>query len=78
MLRQHKQLDQSAKRVLELNPDHALIRALAERVKSGAGGAAIDDAAHLLLDQARILEGEPVPDTKAFTRRLSAVMAKGF
>ena len=32
----------------------------------------------LLLDQARILEGEPVPDTKAFTRRLSAVMAKGF
>ncbi len=78
MLRQHKQLDQVARRVLELNPDHALIRALAERVKAGASGAGIDDAAHLLLDQARILEGEPVPDAKAFTRRLSAVMAKGF
>jgi len=76
MLRQHKQLDQAAKRVLELNPEHPLIRALAERVRSGATGPAIDDAAHLLLDQARILEGEPVPDTKAFTRRLSAVMAK--
>lgn len=77
MLRQHKQLDEAAKRVLELNPDHPLIRSLAERVKAGASGPAIDDAAHLLLDQARILEGEPVPDAKAFTRRLSAVMAKG-
>ncbi|MEQ8396467.1 molecular chaperone HtpG [Thalassobaculum sp.] len=77
MLRQHKQLDQAAKRVLELNPEHDLIRTLAERVKSGASGPTIDDAAHLLLDQARILEGEPIPDTKAFTRRLSAVMAKG-
>jgi len=77
MLRQHKQLDEAAKRVLELNPDHPLIRSLADRVKAGASGPAIDDAAHLLLDQARILEGEPVPDAKAFTRRLSAVMAKG-
>jgi molecular chaperone HtpG len=77
MLRQHKQLDQAAKRVLELNPEHDLIRTLAERVKAGAMGPAINDAAHLLLDQARILEGEPIPDTKAFTRRLSAVMAKG-
>lgn len=78
MLRQHKQLDHAAKRVLELNPEHALIRALAERVRSGATGPAVEDAAHLLLDQARILEGEPVPDAKAFTRRLSAVMAKAF
>lgn len=77
MLRQHKQLDEAAKRVLEVNPDHPLIRSLAERVKAGAPGPAIDDAAHLLLDQARILEGEPVPDAKAFTRRLSTVMVKG-
>ena len=76
MLRQHKQLDQAAKRVLELNPDHPLIRTLADRVKGGASGPAVDDAAHLLLDQARILEGEPVTDAKAFTRRLSAVMTK--
>ena len=77
MLRQHKQLDEGAKRVLELNPDHPLIRMLADRVKAGATGPAVDDAAHLLLDQARILEGESVPDAKAFTRRLSAVMTRG-
>jgi molecular chaperone HtpG len=31
----------------------------------------------LLLDQARIVEGETVPDPAAFARRLSAVMSKG-
>ena len=36
----------------------------------------MEDAAYLLLDQARILEGEPPSDTKAFTRRFSEVMVK--
>jgi HSP90 family molecular chaperone len=31
----------------------------------------------LLLDQARIIEGETVVDPKAFSRRLSAVMESG-
>ncbi len=71
-----------AKRILEINPGHALIRALAGRVgKDGAAGDALDDAlddaAWLLLDQARILEGEPLPDASAFARRMAAAMAKG-
>jgi molecular chaperone HtpG len=32
--------------------------------------------AHLLLDQARIIEGEPVPDPGAFSRRMSRYLAK--
>ncbi len=75
MLRQHKQLDQAAPRVLEVNPDHALIKGLAKLVKDGRTDG-IDDAAHLLFEQARILEGEPVSDPKAFTRRFSEVMVK--
>ncbi|MBI3496226.1 MAG: hypothetical protein HY058_02855, partial [Proteobacteria bacterium] len=45
----------------------------------GKDGAAehLADAAHLLLDQARLLEGEPLPDPAAFARRLTAVMARG-
>ena len=35
------------------------------------------DAAHLLLDQARVLEGEPLPDPAAFARRLESVIASG-
>jgi molecular chaperone HtpG len=38
----------------------------------------LQDAALLLLDQARIVEGEPITDAAAFTRRLSAFMGKGF
>ncbi|MDF1792605.1 MAG: molecular chaperone HtpG [Thalassobaculaceae bacterium] len=75
MLRQHKQLDQAAPRVLEVNPDHALIRGLAKLVQDGKTEG-IEDAAHLLFEQARILEGEPVSDPKAFTRRFSEVMVK--
>jgi molecular chaperone HtpG len=29
------------------------------------------------LDQARIAEGEPVPDPAAFARRLASIMEKG-
>jgi molecular chaperone HtpG len=35
------------------------------------------DAAWLLLDQARIVEGEPLPDPVAFSRRLATIMERG-
>ena len=35
---------------------------------------AIEDVAFLLLDQARILEGETLPDPAAFARRMTAAM----
>ena len=37
----------------------------------------IADVAWVLLDQARILEGETLPDPAAFARRLSALLEKG-
>lgn len=80
LLRRHGQLDESLPRVLELNPGHALVRALAERAKAeGAqGDDLLRDAAHLLLDQARIVEGEGPADATAFARRLGTVMARAF
>jgi len=76
LLRQHKQLDQSVTRVLEINPTHPLIAALAGIVGGDGSGAAVSDAAWLLLDQARILEGEALPDPAAFSRRLSDLMTR--
>ncbi|HSV28432.1 MAG TPA: molecular chaperone HtpG [Candidatus Omnitrophota bacterium] len=76
LLRAHKQLDSEASRILEINPRHGLIKGMADRVKA-SGREAIDDMAHLLLDQARILEGEPPADPTAFARRLAGVMEKG-
>jgi molecular chaperone HtpG len=63
--------------ILEINPSHALIRALAEQVKA-RGASSVEDAAQLLLDQAFIIEGEQVPDPAGFARRMADVMAKAF
>ncbi|TWA68929.1 molecular chaperone HtpG [Azospirillum brasilense] len=80
LLKQHKQLGMdapAAKRILEVNPAHPLIKRLAERAKASGAATTLDDAAWLLLDQARIVEGEALPDPAAFARRLASAMEKG-
>ena len=77
LLKQHRQLDQASHRILEVNPRHALVRRLAERVGESGAAAELEDAARLLLDQARILEGEALPDPAGFARRLSEAIARG-
>jgi molecular chaperone HtpG len=72
MLKQHgENAGLGVKKILEINPKHALIKRL--MIMSGT---AFDDAALLLLDQARIVEGEPVTDPAAFAKRLSAALEK--
>ncbi|MCB2108301.1 MAG: molecular chaperone HtpG, partial [Rhodobacteraceae bacterium] len=72
MLKQHGEApEMNIRKVLEINPKHPLIKRM-----TALSGAALDDAAHLLLDQARIVEGEPVTDPAAFAKRLSAVLEK--
>ncbi|MEI8180163.1 molecular chaperone HtpG [Aestuariivirga sp.] len=63
--------------ILEVNPTHPLIKALAALVQA-KGASSVDDAAQLLLDQAFIIEGEQVPDPASFAKRLADVMAKAF
>ncbi len=63
--------------ILEVNPGHPLIKALAALVKA-KGAASVEDAAQLLLDQAFIIEGEQVPDPARFATLLADVMAKAF
>ena len=81
ILRQSRHMGGAADtpRILEVNAKHGLIRRMAEQVKdTGAAGAdSISATALLLLDQARILEGEQVADPIAFAERLSEVMEKG-
>ncbi|MDF7673269.1 molecular chaperone HtpG [Acetobacteraceae bacterium ESL0709] len=59
--------------VLEINPRHPLIRRLAERV---AEGETIADYATVLLDLARVQEGESLPDPAGFSRRLTGLLAQ--
>jgi len=77
LLRQHNQLNEQITRVLEINGKHPLITALAGIAGADGAGSKVTDAAWLLLDQARILEGEALPDPAAFVRRIADLMAKG-
>ena len=76
LLKQHGQLTDGMPRILELNPDHMIIKKMAERAKGSdaASDALLKDAAHLLLDQARIADGEAPADPAEFGRRLSAIL----
>ena len=76
MLKAHNQLDTNSLRILEINPKHALIKNMASAATKGGAADDLADLAHLLLDQARIIEGEPLPDPAAFSRRMATVMVK--
>jgi molecular chaperone HtpG len=77
LLKQHRQLDTAAKRILELNPRHSLIERLAASVGEAGASDQLSEFAWLLLDQARIVEGEQVPDPSAFARRLATLLERG-
>ncbi|MBE1710737.1 MULTISPECIES: molecular chaperone HtpG [Mesorhizobium] len=68
-------LDKAAKPILEINPRHERVLALA-----GLGDedqAFKDDAAHLLYDEARVLDGDKPADARAFSERLARLIARG-
>jgi molecular chaperone HtpG len=77
LLKQHRQLDTAAKRILELNPRHTLIERLAATVGETGASDQLGQFAWLLLDQARIVEGEQLPDPPAFARRLAELLERG-
>ena len=58
--------------ILEVNPRHPLIRALA--AKADAEGD-VSEAAHTLLDLARVQDGDMPADPAGFARRVTAALA---
>ncbi len=71
VLKLHQNYETNNNPVLEINPNHALIKRLAE---VALGDDDISDAAYLLLDQAKIIQGNPIDDPTAFMRRVSEYM----
>jgi molecular chaperone HtpG len=67
-------LDKAAKPVLEINPRHERIAALAKLGKDER--AFKEDVAQLLYDEARVLDGDKPADAKAFSERLARLIAR--
>jgi molecular chaperone HtpG len=64
----------SAKPILEINPRHAVIVALASLGDDDL--AFKQDAAHLLFDEARVLDGERPADARTFCDRLGRLLTR--
>lgn len=68
-------LPAAGKPILEVNPRHRLVTALAALDDSER--AFKEDAAHLLLDEARVLDGERPVDAHRFSQRLARLFERG-
>ena len=76
MLAEHGQLGAKGRKpVLEINPSHPLIAALASHVDAADKGA-FEDIVWLLLDEARLMEGEKPTDAPGFSARLTRILTK--
>ncbi len=73
---EQKQLEGTSAKVLEINPDHSIIKTLVEKSADEKYAAELEDVAWLLFDQARIVEGEAISDPASFTRRLQNFVQK--
>jgi len=68
-------LPSASKPVLEVNPRHDIVVALSKL--GDAERAFKEDAAHLLFDEARVLDGERPADARLFSERLGRVLGRG-
>ena len=73
---EQKQLTTASAKILEVNPEHNIIRSLVSKLQDASASSDIEDVAWLLLDQARILEGEEISDPAGFMRRLQSFVEK--
>ncbi len=60
------------KPILQINPKHEILT----KLKDSADQNLINDAAHVLLDQAKIFEGMEIEDTAGFISRMNRIMTK--
>ena len=79
ILKMHNKFDgEASARVMEINAKNPLIKTLAAAAKKEGSVDALKDASQILLDQARIMEGELPDDPVAFASRLSSMMANSY
>jgi molecular chaperone HtpG len=74
LLKTHDKAPATTTRILEINPNHALLKALAAKAGTPGSLAFFEQVTPLLLDQAHLLEGLPIKDPADFAKRLGAVL----
>ncbi|MDD9899549.1 MAG: molecular chaperone HtpG [Alphaproteobacteria bacterium] len=77
ILKQQQDYDGKHTHILEINKKHPVIKKLEAMAANDAAAETLADTALLLLDQAKIIEGEPLKNPTAFVERLSRAIEKG-
>ena len=77
LMKAHNKDFSGSPRILEINPDHKLIKGMASQIAANADAELMEDAAKMLLDQAQILEGRPPSSLTEFARRMTRLMERG-
>ena len=70
MLKQAGQAAPRSQPILEINPEHALVK----RLDSAEGSEHFDDLAHILFDQALLAEGGQLEDPAAYVQRVNRML----
>lgn len=79
LMRNHQQQTSFAStRILEVNPYHPLIIRLADSMFEPNQKARVEEICRLLLDQAKIAEGEAISDSSFFSEKLSEYIMNGW
>ena len=77
LMRNHQQQTAFAStRILELNPYHPLIIKLSEMAGKNKESEKVEEVARILLDQAKIAEGEAISDPSFYAEKLSEYILK--
>ncbi|GJL85240.1 MAG: chaperone protein HtpG [Micavibrio sp.] len=77
VLKVHQKYQGNIKPVLEINTGHMLIKKLAELAEKDPANDDMKEAGLLLLDQARIIQGQPLSNPAAFAQRMASFMERG-
>ena len=79
LMRNHQQQTAFASsRILEVNPYHPLIIKLADSMFNDSEHQTVEEVCRLLLDQAKISEGEAISDSSFFSEKLSDYILRGW
>lgn len=79
LMRNHQQQTAFASsRILEVNPYHPLIIKLADSMFDDKERPTVEEVCRLLLDQAKISEGEAISDSSFFSEKLSDYILRGW
>ena len=79
LMRNHQQQTAFASsRILEVNPYHPLIIKLADSMFDKSQKQTVEEVSRLLLDQAKIAEGEAISDSSFFSEKLSDYILRGW